>query len=656
MTEKDAMERHSINANVMRLYRNEASPGNMHFEFGRDVGAPMPYKQHRFVYISPEGTNAHFGDITLRIWSKMCDYFSNNTIQTDAAAGDEDTTTFRQHFEEYTMLKATPANITAAFEEGVMKRSDELQTKAPLRRVTPAKKKTKSDTNTTVQDLIPSEERLRNVLEKRYKQLEQKDVATDTDLTKIGGLMKVAEIDSIQFKATKTRRSAAKVEVNMMFTVCTCGRNKVCEVRKNQTMLCTKCSTKQSLEKRYEQRRTDNADMRVAPDSSVPITSLKPIEQTVRIKKLNQERNRKDQLHKRLLDKLAKFEELKVEEMSDEMVETSKKSLQYANDNPKELRNELARTLYEIIEEEYDSIGGTSPFSHSNVESLVETLTDEIKNQCRMWNKQSKQCKYSSKLIGVAMSLYLRSGRGKYEKFREDSTLVYPSAHYLTKMKQSQQIKDGCCITMYEDQMKMRGGVKEEVGQLVVDEMKLRKDVIMNVSSDAIIGVTDDFISTKKIIKSLLDDENSDDLEDIDDFNEPATYVNQWRYRSVTGRTYNCEFFYNNGTLSGDALLEQFTRVVMNCETIGSRVLSLVCDAGGNNVRLISLLREGGLLFPTSAWVGEESVRTVNPYDSSRYIYLIHRATHDLKALRNALFISWVPNGAREFIIHPSMY
>ena len=83
---------------VMRLYRNEASPGNMHFEFGRDVGAPMPYKQHRFVYISPEGTKAHFGDITLLIWSRMCNYFSNNTIQTDAAADDKDTTTFRQHY------------------------------------------------------------------------------------------------------------------------------------------------------------------------------------------------------------------------------------------------------------------------------------------------------------------------------------------------------------------------------------------------------------------------------------------------------------------------------------------------------------------------------------------------------------------------------
>ena len=105
----------------MRVYRNESPPGNMHFVTGVKVGASNPYNQHRFVYISPEGTKAHYGNITLLIWSRMCHYFSNNTIQTDAAADDKDTTTFRQHFEVYTTLKATPANITAAFEKGVMK-------------------------------------------------------------------------------------------------------------------------------------------------------------------------------------------------------------------------------------------------------------------------------------------------------------------------------------------------------------------------------------------------------------------------------------------------------------------------------------------------------------------------------------------------------
>ncbi len=127
MTEEDAIESNYIKATVVKVYRTLTCPENMHFENGGKVSAAKPYDQHKFVYISPEGTKAHFGNITLTKWSRMCDYFSNNTIQTDAAADDEDTTNFREQFEQYTSLKATPANITAAFEKGVMKRSNELQ-------------------------------------------------------------------------------------------------------------------------------------------------------------------------------------------------------------------------------------------------------------------------------------------------------------------------------------------------------------------------------------------------------------------------------------------------------------------------------------------------------------------------------------------------
>ena len=54
----------------------------------------------------------------------------------------------------------------------------------------------------TVDDLLPSEERLTNVVVNRFKQLEEKDVARDKELSKIGALMKIAEIGSLKFKIT----------------------------------------------------------------------------------------------------------------------------------------------------------------------------------------------------------------------------------------------------------------------------------------------------------------------------------------------------------------------------------------------------------------------------------------------------------------------
>jgi hypothetical protein len=89
----------------------------------------------------------------------------------------------------------------------------------------------------------------------------------------------------------------------------------------------------------------------------------------------------------------------------------------------------------------------------------------------------------------------------------------------------------------------------------------------------------------------------------------------------------------------------------MNCETIGCLVMGMVCDAGGNNARLFKLLRMSGTgAFPNEAWVGDDAVRCVNPFDTSRYIYLMFCATHVLKAMRNQLFSSWVHNGTREFL------
>ena len=130
----------------------------------------------------------------------------------------------------------------------------------------------------------------------------------------------------------------------------------------------------------------------------------------------------------------------------------------------------------------------------------------------------------------------------------------------------------------------------------------------------------------------------------------PGIQVNQWRYPAVDGRSYNCEFWNNAGSLNVDGLLEQFKQVVMRRETVGSRVLSFVCDAGGNNARLMKLLREK-IDIPEVGWLPIEVVRTVNPFaPENRYIYLFHCSTHDLKAMRNALYTSLRKDGKKQFL------
>ena len=115
-----------------------------------------------------------------------------------------------------------------------------------------------------------------------------------------------------------------------------------------------------------------------------------------------------------------------------------------------------------------------------------------------------------------------------------------------------------------------------------------------NVMNDEVKGFTEDVARVKNMMNNLLDKDS------IESFSKPATYMNQWKYRSnvkryhinlsqyfsVNGKTYDFKLWFNSGSLKGEELLAQFRQVVMRCENVGARVFGMVCDAGGNNARL----------------------------------------------------------------------
>ena len=95
---------------------------------------------------------------------------------------------------------------------------------------------------------------------------------------------------------------------------------------------------------------------------------------------------------------------------------------------------------------------------------------------------------------------------------------------------------------------------------------------------------------------------------------------------------------------------EQFKQVVMRCKTVGSGVLDFVCDACGNNFRLMKILR-GKIDIPEVGWLPIEVVQTVNPFaPADRYTYLFHCSTRDLKLMRDALYTIWQKDGKKQFL------
>jgi len=90
----------------------------------------------------------------------------------------------------------------------------------------------------------------------------------------------------------------------------------------------------------------------------------------------------------------------------------------------------------------------------------------------------------------------------------------------------------------------------------------------------------DELREIEKIIKEnghAVQQSNDDDDDKI------AKKVNQWHLHTVKGKHHNGEFWFNNGSLTGDELMWQFTHVVTCYEAVGICILGFECDAGGQN-------------------------------------------------------------------------
>jgi len=480
-----------------------------------------------------------------------------------------------------------------------------------------------------------SNEELGKKVSRRLKGIDESDISSDKVLKQLAKFLIANGCDRVDIGKSR------------MFMIChCCDGHRVCKQKKNNGSLCSTCKTKESVKANREKKRIENHDQRTSPHSNTAFIHLTDKETTVRVKKMNVERKKKEATIKRLKKKLA---ERDVEqELNEEVLNHLKKALEYAQKNQEAMRKDIDSTLLEMLKEAAKQNGNSTEeelLTHEDTKQLVEFIAESMRNHIHKVAGNHNRYRFSSYLTGLAMSQYIMTGKSRYDQSRNDNVIVMPCSGGLARTRQQQKIQVGNCIVMYEKQLLIRNSkYTEEVGQLICDEMKLQEDILINVKSNKMVGFTEDFICKKKIIQNLLDEDK------IDNFKEPAKYVNQWRYRSVQGRSFNCEFWYNNGSLNGETLLEQFTQVVINCEIVGCRVLGFCCDAGGGNTGLMTHLR-GGIDIPDEVgWLSEDIIRTPNPYDPSRYIFLFHCSTHGMKAMRNQLFTSWTSNGKKQFL------
>jgi hypothetical protein len=181
-------------------------------------------------------------------------------------------------------------------------------------------------------------------------------------------------------------------------------------------------------------------------------------------------------------------------------------------------------------------------------------------------------------------------------------------------------------------------------GILQCDEMKLIEGVVWNTKSHAVHGFAGDCNSLDKLVRGALTG-NADKM--------PAVEVNQWKYRALNGnrQSFECEFFYNDGTLTNADIRRQFLQVTCNLELINCQVLGWDADGASKNVTAMRALS----VLPTQRiphsleWLDITYLSCVHPIDQWRRLFFWLCSTHQLKNVRGQLWTSRIA-GKRGFV------
>ncbi|EJK72638.1 hypothetical protein THAOC_05811 [Thalassiosira oceanica] len=476
------------------------------------------------------------------------------------------------------------------------------------------------------------------------------DVSCDEELSVAAKQMKLADKLVLDLKDGR------------VFTCCQGDGCDKCFVRKsraNASTQCDQCRHAKHNSGRYAKRREQNRDIRVDPKSTVPLTSLSSQELTQRAASLNRNRKVASKRLQRLIDRFNDYKSSTAErEVSDEM---RKHMVEAANDlvdacEKQTIPERLQALIDDIVEESPHE--NNEPISQHDAHRFVQSLAGHLKNWVKDQQGHSSAVRFDDDAFALAFNHFLRCP-ASYRQMRSDDCLVRPSESLFKKLKKDIGVKGGQSFNTAILQPFVRGdngreedsadasafmvdgvglginwsewrsGCGSEWGEVACDEATISQGMVTNSKNNVSRGITNDFFELRRVMSNITD---SDTIESMD---RPATKVNQWWFRATNGRMFCVMSFFNSGSLSGDVILRQLIAVIMACEAVGSRVFLFACDAGGANQGTFKSLRGNKAIPDEMVWLDDEYIRFINPYDTSRWIYLTHCSTHNLKNMRN---------------------
>ena len=426
--------------------------------------------------------------------------------------------------------------------------------------------------------------------------------------------------------------------------------------------MCSQCIQHVKNEVRSKKLRAINYKQQVAPSSRTRYDTLTASQKKVR---RNNERQKTFGL-KRTIDVLKKkFEEQKPlrdleaakyrEERGGVGIDLDTKSSKRNHENfvstsimaMKIILNEkekfvpqLEEVLYDLFERGVTAEEKTNgyAFNPADVKDIVDQILEQMSNQIKILVGKSKQCKFSPATYQIAHALYSRSP-AHFREFQALSAFHYPSEKSHKKLKSINHASGGRGSKIYEmylsTKFRRNEGNTQYYGYLMNDELKIHENVVWGTWDGLAVGLASDMLDLRSVLQNLLSEEGH--------AVEKARYVNQWLYVRLDVKKYEkvmVGFWFNDGTLSGDTLFNQFMNVVLSLESIGCAVLGVVQDAGGSNASFVMRLRKGKSISSKDLWLDEKDCYVINFYDTSRRIYFYFCVTHLSKSMRGQLLAS----------------
>ena len=122
------------------------------------------------------------------------------------------------------------------------------------------------------------------------------------------------------------------------------------------------------------------------------------------------------------------------------------------------------------------------------------------------------------------------------------------------------------------------------------DRLKLVSEFYFNTKDNSVAGIMvnddSDRLNLADEVLALVKDDKSklakNDADKPEEENHSTTHhVNQFRFRSLNDKTPTGEFFFDNGSLSGDGLTKQIKQVIFGFEMAGAKIAAVCLDGGG---------------------------------------------------------------------------